>query len=196
MRGRALQLGVLGGLCFLALPADGAGPVGVEVTGLAGTGSNPIGGAINPLLFGLGVRAGAVYKSAYAGLSYVDYFGGYLTGGSDLGAGEHAWTLGAEAGYTFGPEIVKVRPFLGVGDFVLTLGNPGAAGSIVDPASTSGATSGHVYVEPGGCVLVLVSMFVVGLDAGVLVLPNVRFGGTQESTYASAVAHLQFGLRF
>jgi len=70
------------------------GPVDVEIAGEVGTGTNPIGGTMNPQLGSVGARVGVVYRHVYVGVDYLEAFAGSVDYG-DV-------TLGDTKSHAFG----------------------------------------------------------------------------------------------
>jgi hypothetical protein len=183
----ALGVGMMGG----AREARALGPVDLEVGARVGVGGAPFSNEPNPLGFGLGGRAGAVFSGWYGGLSLMYYVGGrgpvnYPAG--SVSVSEHALLYGLEAGY--GVKflgLLTVRGQLGVGSFNAHWQGQGE-GDV-----------GNLYLEPGVTALVTFGLLFVGADVSLLVLPGIGDPAypLAASTWAVApTAHAQVGVTF
>jgi hypothetical protein len=170
----AMGLGILS----TAGSAHALGPVDLEVGVKAGVGTNPDsgGGAINPLGFGLGGRAGLAFLGGI-------YLGGnvmYYLGGSDNGTSVHTLMYGGEAGYGFKLlDLLTIRPQVGLGNATFTA----SAGSV-------SLSNSNLYVEPGVTALVSFGLLFVGADANLLVFPGLN------NSQAAFTLHGQVGVTF
>jgi len=176
----------------LATDARALGPVDVEIAGEVGTGTNPIGGAMNPQILGVGGRAGVAFRHVYAGLDFLYDFSGYGDNGSVTFGGVKSYAFGARFGYGFAIEEdnLVVRPQVGIGDYVIPSPPIGfLPGEVFSPAS-------GLYLEPGVCVLGVLGHLILGADANVLVLPDYNGFEPQAKTETALTAHLQAGVRF
>jgi hypothetical protein len=181
---------------FVAREARALGPLDLEVAAKAGFGTKPGDQPLNPLKLGLGARAGVTFLGLYGGLSIIDYFG---ESSSDGTISDHALMYGAEAGYgTKLLDVLTLRAQLGVGNFAETVDlKPGAivAGSGVVTAAAS-ATSNSIYLEPALLGMITVGSFLIGADAGVLVLPSRAVGDGKTELDAAFTVHAQLGVKF
>ena len=100
--------------------ARGATDYLFEAAARAGYATGPIRGGVNPFGAGFGARVGFDIGPLYLGANVMDYLGG-----SDVGATDQALMFGVEVGYhlRFG-RYVTLRPALGVGDTILSHGEP------------------------------------------------------------------------
>ncbi|HEY5242199.1 MAG TPA: hypothetical protein VIJ22_12060 [Polyangiaceae bacterium] len=169
--------------------AHALGPIDLEVAAKAGLGTNPSGGPINPLGFGLGGRGGVSFFGFYGGIDVIYYLGGSetLTPPGPVGTGSekaslHTLMYGLDLGYNFKVAILTIRPLLGLGNFTVT-SNPG------------GNSASNLYLEPGVTALVSLGTVFVGADANLLVLPGISTP-TGSQTETAFTLHGQIGLRF
>ena len=188
MRRSAALAVVVFGLCLLAAPnARALGPVDIEAAARVGGGTNPFGGFSNPLGFGLGARGGVAFSGLYGGVSLMYYFGSSQNvagGGGSVSA--HSFLYGIEGGY--GAKIfnlVTLRGQLGIGSFQLSEG-----GGL-------NASASNLYLEPGVVGLMSFGMFLVGVDATVVILPGVNDPVSGGSSWDAAFTiHAQGGVKF
>lgn len=192
-----------GGLACLALlsvatEARAVGPVDVEIAGEVGTGTNPIGGTMNPQLGSVGARVGVVYRHVYVGADLLEEFGGFVDYGNVAFGQPHllgrapivkSQAFGARLGYGFAIEQddLVVRPQLGIGDYIMTSYLSGTP--VGDTSPEFGPPTSALYLEPGVCVLGLIGHVIHGADANVLI-------ESQAGTEPALTAHLQAGVRF
>ncbi len=146
-------------LACLCVPgrACALGPVGIEIAALGGGGGNPVDGISNPLGGGIGGRVGATFRRIYAGARVDYYFGG---------AGWNSGLMGGELGYGITLlDFLTLRPQLGVGQFQLVMG----AGPVC--CTPSVAQRSALYLQPGVLAMAKFSLFFVGVDANILLMP-------------------------
>jgi hypothetical protein len=192
--------GVGGGILLLPRQADALGPIGVELGGQVGAGTNPVGGgSLNPLGLGLGGRAGVTWLGFYGGVNVMDYLGsGQST--STTNASAHSFLYGVEVGYDLKVlGIVTIRPQLGVGDYTIYSGTASCAPSPCTPPSAPGTIgNGSPYLEPGAVGLVSFGVLYAGVDVNALLLPwGPSSSVTSASSFDSAfTAHAQVGVAF
>jgi hypothetical protein len=175
-------------------PAHALGPVDVEVGAKAGAGTNPYGGAPNPLGFGLGGRAGVVlFDHLYGGINLMYYFGGSETspgGPGTVTESRHMLMYGVEAGWGFKLlDVLTIRPQVGLGNaaFSSSVSAPSTFSSGIDEVPTR---PNNLYVEPGVTVLLSLGTLFVGADANALVFPGLPQGN------AVFTIHGQVGVKF
>ncbi len=173
-------------VCASERDAHAIGPVDIEVGARVGFATNPR-GSDGPTPFGLGVggRGGVTIAHFYGGLSAIHYFGSSKdipTPAGPLNASFSSTLLGAELGYSITaiPKLV-IRPQVGVGSASFSFGEQ---------------SSGHLYLEPGATVLVVLGLVYFGADANLLVIPGVEQGVSDTTTYTSVTIHGQVGVQF
>jgi len=169
-----------------ARTAHALGPVDVEVAAKVGGATNPYsGGAVSPMGFGLGGRAGVVLlELLYGGVNLMYYVG---STGPDIGypsptatISGHAWMYGVEAGFGVKPiDILTIRPQVGLGNATFNFSRKPGDYDV-----------SNLYVEPGITVLLSLGTWFVGADANALVIP-----GLAQSN-AVFTAHGQVGVKF
>lgn len=170
--------------------AHAIGPVTVEIAGELGGGTNPFSSPPNALGLGVGGRAGASFMGIYAGLRALYSFGGTKPAmlGSPAERNEHSWLYGVEVGYGLRFfDVLTIRPQVGIGNFALS----DVAGG------TTEVDANNIYLEPAMVVLLTLKPFLIGGDAGVLILPG--FTGAQggsPTTFTAFTAHGQLGVTF
>ena len=192
---------------FLALfsPSAGAAEIGdIEVAAKIGGGSPSPWVGEDPLVLGLGARAGASWRrKVYLGASFVDYFGeasSVSLGSCSEGVNPcpparvwyHSILVGVEGGYSFEVlDTVTLRPQIGAGDMVIIAdGNAVYNSAYVHDFVVAPATTHHVYLEPGVTFLVPVRPLFVGADVNALWL-------VRDSTSSVVfTAHAQIGIKF
>jgi hypothetical protein len=99
--------------------------------------------------------------------------------------------------------MVTIRPQVGLGNFTLSYAQTDHTSPYVQ-ATFSPIQSGNVnnlYLQPGVTVLVSLGMWLVGVDANVLVLPIFAepygsYSGEAPPTDTAFTTHVQVGLRF
>jgi hypothetical protein len=121
---------------------------------------------------GFGARAGVSFLGFYGG-SFMDYLEASVSEDTPMPAG-------AEAGYNIGVPFVTLRPQLGVGNYTLTASSTGTASS----------NTNNIYLEPGVTGLLSFGLWLVGVDANILLLPGLS--GSQ----AAFTADGQVGVTF
>lgn len=220
------------GVSLVSWPRDARaiGPVDVEVAGVAGYGTNVSQGP-SPLGVGLGVRVGVDLYGFYGGLAVMHYFGasgdcgggapssgeglmslsrGFCAAGTgEVSLSQYADLYGVDLGYTFARSFFKIRPLIGIGDTEITRTGSVGAESIMAPPLASYRSVNNLYVQPGVAVLLVVDSFVAGVDANLLVIPDVvditgvaaNLNGsssilTSKTTFVALAAHAQIGFRF
>jgi hypothetical protein len=188
------------GTAVLLLPrqACALGPIGVELGGRIGAGTNPGGaGSLNPLGLGLGGRAGLTWLGLYGGLSVMDYLGSSQST-STANASAHSLLYGVEAGYNLKVGILTIRPQLGIGDYTIDSGAAACAPSPCTPPSAGTVGNGSPYFEPGAVGLVSFGVLYAGVDVNALLLPwGPSRSVTSASSFDSALtAHVQVGVAF
>ena len=155
-----------------------------------GGGFPPSGHLDSPIGFGLGARAGVSFPevAAYAGLTFMDYYGGNSSCPTSVDGGcgaVHAVTYGVEGGYGVTPaRWLTLRWLVGLGDYA----------EIVDGTSSS-QTHNSPYIAPSMLALLSIGPVLVGADAGVLIT-GFSNGSGQYPAGASVMLHAQFGVRF
>ncbi len=184
------------GLSMLAFAGDAhaLGPVDLEVGAKVGGATNPYSasGAINPLGFGLGGRAGIAFLGGiYVGGNLMYYFGGSqneslavpgTTGVSSAPVSVSVNTLmyGGELGYGITIlDLLTIRPQVGLGNATFSESGGGTSQS-----------ANYWYLEPGVTGLVGLGLFFVGADANVLVFPSL------SNSQAAFSIHGQIGVKF
>ena len=177
----------------------------VELGAQAGYSTGPIRGGTTPFGAGFGARVGVVIQGFYAGVNVLDYLGGHdvtlsdraLLYCIDLGYG---FRLPAFTGGTF-----TLRPQLGVGDAAISHTDPSLAKvDVVTTASgtASSATSdtitvNNIYLRPGITGLLSFSTNYLAVNAGMLVIPGISYGGSsQPTTWLSYGLQGELGFRF
>jgi hypothetical protein len=188
-----------------AREAHALGPVGVEVGGIAGYGSNPIhpSNAGNPFGVGVGGRAGLTFFGLYAGARAIYYFGKDPSG-DDIQK-RHSLFYGGEFGSNIRLGPLAIRPQLGAGLADLA-GNPEGSHPFT---STGLASSGdfdqtttthrrYIYIEPGIAAIITLGTYFIGADANLLIIPSVTDNDPSiaQSTYLAVTLHGQAGFSF
>jgi hypothetical protein len=167
--------------------AHALGPVGIEVGGIVGFGTNPTPLSTNPLGFGAGGRAGISIFNIYGGLDIIDYLGG----GDGFGGTFHALQYGGELGYSIKLlDIFTIRPQLGLGNIQFSDSATGGGISLSINQSS-------FYLEPGVTALITLGIIYFGVDANALIItsgPSSTIGST--STDTAFTLHGQIGLSF
>jgi hypothetical protein len=191
--------GVGAGVLLLPRHADALGPMGVEVGGQVGAGTNPVGGgSLNPLGLGLGGRAGLTWLGFYGGVNVMDYLGSSQST-PIANASAHSFLYGVEAGYNLKVlGIVTIRPQLGIGDYTIYSGAAACAPSPCTPPNAGTGGNGSPYLEPGAVGLVSFGVVYAGVDVNALLLPwGPSRSVTSASSFDSALtAHAQVGVAF
>jgi len=186
-------------------PADAPPPPGtrgieVELAAQATYVTPPIHGGTNPFGAGFGGRVGLDLGGPYVGLSVVDFLGG-----RDVDVSYRALLYGAELGYgfrvpAFGAAFWLLRPRVGVGDAAVYYTDPKLAADVVTTASGRSAsdtlTVNNLYVQPGFTWGLSTPSTFAAIDANVLVLPGIAYGGADATTWVSYGAQGQVGIRF
>jgi hypothetical protein len=178
---------------FVAREARALGPLDLEVAAKAGFGTAPGSLSLNPLKLGLGARAGVTLLGLYGGLSIIDYFG---ESSSDGTVSDHALMYGVEAGY--GSKLLDVltlRAQLGVGNFAEMV-DVKTGSTVPGAAFAASATNNSLYLEPALLGMITVGSFLIGADAGVLVLPSRAVGDGKTELDAAFTLHAQVGVKF
>jgi hypothetical protein len=172
----------------------------VELGGKLGYMTPPIRGGTTPFGAGFGARLGVAASGFYAGASVVDYLGG-----SDIGITDHALLYGAELGYGFrlelpaSGEFFVIRPQIGVGDAAISHTDPTQVDVVTSASGGSRGTTttvNSVYVEPAITTMFCWGKTFFALNGGVLVLPGIRYGGADPTTWLAYGIDGQFGFRF
>jgi hypothetical protein len=160
------------GVLLLPRQADALGPIGVELGGQVGAGTNLVGGGgINPLGLGLGGRAGVTWLGFYGGVNVMDYLGGSQST-STASASAHSFLYGVEAGYDLKVlGILMIRPQLGIGDYKIYSGGASCAPSPCTPPSAGTIGNGSPYLEPGAVALMSFGVLYAGVDVNARLLP-------------------------
>lgn len=162
--------------CFfpvLGVPTEARArdPFDFEVAAKAGYGTNPYGGDLNPLGFGLGGRSGMSFRNIYIGVSFVDYVGGRVdaevpgpvSNHAFVSVSIHALMYGIEAGYSFALlDLVTIRPQLGIGNDEVNASVPGH----------------HLYLEPGIVAIAPLGVCFAGVGVNLLLLPALMACGS------------------
>ena len=193
----------------LALEPDGGfpgllGPIHVEAAGrvvVSGTElESPLYGAPGPLAGGgVGGRAGAIFRGAYGGLTYMDYLTEAACDESYPGGcgSSHGFSYGVEGGYGLSFErLLLLRAVVGVGDYVNTTDSTTTiCQSDHTCASSTSHTAAHsIYIEPQALLALTWSYFFLGLDASVFYLPHIAQPAS-ASTFTSFRFGFQLGAR-
>jgi hypothetical protein len=199
---------------LMAREARAVGPVDVEVAGQVGIGTDPlINGGPNPLGFGGGGRAGVAFHGLYGGLALMEYVGGNdKTGtfsegqrtipvGNSFSSSDHVLMYGIEAGYGFKIlGVLTIRPQVGLGNFTLSYVQTDHTSPLIQAAfsPTEAGNVNNLYLQPGVTVLVALGIWLVGVDANVLVLPTFAepYALYSGSTDTAFTTHVQLGLTF
>lgn len=184
-------------------PAPG-GPrtVFAELAGEVAYATPPIRRGTNPFGAGFGVRAGLDISGFYVGVSIVDFLGG-----KDVDVGYRAMLYGVELGYGWKVPIAPrafflVRPRVGLGDAAVYYTDPSLAVDVVTSASGGASSSSDtltvhdVFLQPGLTLELSGGAFLVALEASVLVLPGIAYGGADPTTWISYSGQLEAGFRF
>jgi hypothetical protein len=114
---------------------------------------------------------------------------------------------GIDAGYgvrlpAFADAFFLLRPRVGVGDAAVYYTDPTLAADVVTSASGSSSptsdtiTVNNVYVEPGVTLELASGVHFVAVDASMLVVPGIAYGGADPTTWVSYGAGAQLGFRF
>lgn len=185
-----------------AVAGAGAGEnVQWELAGRAAYVTAPIHGGTDPFGAGFGARAGLTWGSGwYLGATFT-----YFLGGSDVDVSYRAILYGLEFGYgirfrTFGEAMVTLRPKIGVGDAAVYYTDPSLAADVVTSASGSAAsdtlTVNNLYLQPGLTAMLDAGGHFLAVDASMLVLPGIAYGGADATTWMSYGLQAELGFRF
>jgi len=183
-----------------APPPGGRRSVEVELAGQAAYVTAPIRGGTNPFGAGFGGRVGLDLGGLYVGVSVVDFLGG-----RDVDVSYRALLYGGEIGYGFRiPAFARafwlLRPRVGVGNAAVYYTDPSLAVDVVTTASGRSAsdtlTVNNLYVQPGFTWELSTPSYFAAIDASVLVLPGIAYGGADATTWVSYGAQGQVGVRF
>jgi hypothetical protein len=182
--------------------SDGSGPpLFVELAGQAAYVTPPIRGGTNPFGAGFGARIGLDFSGLYVGVSVMDFLGG-----KDVDVGYRALFYGLDVGYgvhvpAFGKASWLVRPRLGVGVAAVYYTDPSLAADVVTSASRSSSASdtltvNNVFLQPGATLELTSGAYFAAVDASVLLLPGIAYGGADPTTWLCYGTQLQLGFRF
>jgi hypothetical protein len=156
-------------------------PLSMGVLFGAGFSFDHLTGSVNPMGFGLGVRAGYNLNKLFLGGRFMYYVGD----ASDLPTGRLAmksWLLAAEGGYDLELGCLVLRPGLALG----------IASRIIDgPPSFNGGNLGYIpgsasntqvglYLAPGASLILPIDAFFVGADARLHLVLGDRVSGGLE----------------
>jgi hypothetical protein len=174
-----------------------------ELGGQATYVTAPIHGGTNPFGAGFGARAGLILGSGwYLGATFT-----YFLGGNDVDVSYRAILYGLGFGYGFrfralGDSTLTLRPSIGVGDAAVYYTDPSLAADVVTSASggTSPAsdtiTVNNLYLQPGLTALLAAGGHFIAVDATMLVLPGIAYGGADATTWLSYGLQAELGFRF
>ena len=187
---------ITGALTVLAAPAAFAAEGLGNPNGGYGTAGLLIGaGTQDYKVFGIGARGG------YTLANMPIYIGGTFMYniGSDIvpGVNVHSFLIAVEAGYDFPVGPVVIRPYLGLGDTLISgsiatacVINP-LTGQCIGGASASSTTS-EFTLYPGATVMYPIQQFFVGGDVRIEWLPGVGPGGDNVGLGLYATGGMQF----
>jgi hypothetical protein len=180
----ALVSGLLAAGLVLAAPSVHAlGPLDIELAAKGGYGAQTNSGAgTGPFGGGIGGRAGVAIFGLYGGVNLLYYLGGSQNAPDGSSVSQHSLMYGFEGGYGFKLlDLLTVRGQIGLGNFAYTA------------ASTTWNT---LYVEPGVTAFLSLGGFLVGADAGIVVLPGFNPGGPLGTPGPALTLHGQLGWKF
>jgi hypothetical protein len=179
-------------------------PIHFEVGAVGAYVTAPIRGGANPFGIGFGGRIGITVDEFYFGANVLDFLGD-----SDVDVSYRSLLAGVEAGYDVrihlsGPTSFVLRPQIGVGDAIVYFTDPSLAKvDVVSTASGSSSSSSsdtisvnNVYVDPGATVMLTSGLGYLSLNASVLLLPGIVYGGADATTWVSYGTRASAGLRF
>jgi hypothetical protein len=173
----------------------------VELGGQFSYLSPPVRGGVNPFGAGFGGHLGLAFRGGlYLGISAVDFLGG-----KDVDLSYRSLLVGVDVGWALpfaisGSTSLTLRPQLGVGDAAIYFTDPTQV-DVVTSASGGSSSSdttvvNNVYLRPGLTAMLSGGGHFVALDAGVLVVPGIAYGGADPTTWVSYGAQAQLGFRF
>lgn len=174
-----------------------------ELAGDAAYVTAPIHGGTNPFGAGFGARAGLVWGGGwYLGATFT-----YFLGGKDVDVSYRAIFYGLDFGYgfhfrTFGGSSLTLRPRIGAGDAAVYYTDPSLAADVVTSASggSYGAsdtlTVNNLYLQPGVTAMLAAGGHFAAVDASMLVLPGIAYGGADATTWLSYGLQAEMGFRF
>ena len=160
----------------------------------------PIRGGANPFGLGFGARAGLMFSGFYAGLSVLDYLGE-----RDVDVSYRALLFGVELGYGVRVPVLArwsftLRPRVGIGDAAVSYTDPSLAADVVTSASGSSVsdtlTVNNVYLRPALTAMLGTDAYFAAVDASMLVLPGIAYGGADATTWLCYGLQTEVGLRF
>ena len=172
-----------------------------ELAGRAAYVTAPIRGGTNPFGAGFGARAGLTWGSGwYLGATFT-----YFLGGKDVDVSYRAIFYGLDFGYgfrfrTIGGSSFTLRPTIGAGDAAVYYTDPSLAADVVTSASGSSTsdtlTVNNLYLQPELTAMLDASGHFVAIDASMLVLPGIAYGGADATTWLSYGVQGELGFRF
>jgi hypothetical protein len=171
-----------GALTMLAAPAAFAAEGLGSPTGGYGTAGLLIGAATQDYMtFGIGARGGYTLPNTPV------YIGGTLA--YHFGADHvHTFLFGVEGGYDLPVGPVVIRPYLGLGDSLISFSGV----TIPGVGSVGGTSKSYFAFWPGGTVMYPINQFFVGGDMRLYVVPGIPSGGDAVGLGIYATGGLQF----
>ena len=170
-----------------------------ELSGKLAYASPPIRGGTNPFGAGFGARAGLVFSGFYVGATITSFLGG-----KDVDVSYRSLLYGIETGFGFrlplvGATALTLRPQFGLGDAAIYYTDPSLVDVVTSAsgvASSDTITVHNVYLQPAMTVLLSSGWLLVALNANVLVLPNIAYGGADPTTWISCGLDMDLGVQF